>query len=382
MTKTIFIAILLLPFLSSNDLKAQAIRTDTVARYTVTGKLLNYDSGWVYIKHGDGFNKNQKTDSAKVVDGAFNFSGEISGIESFLLGVRGKDNKGKLTPSLYFRGPFILSPGNLYIEGDFNSRLPLNASGTKAQDEYNAFKKKLAPLSDKAGSVFRDIRATKKSNSKRIDSLNKQMSLVQIQLKEAVKAHVLQFPNSLVSAYIAKSESTSSDPNTVKLLYDGLTDAVKESLYGKALLYIFQSTEATALGRITPSFSIPDSKGELVSLEVAMGTYTLIDFWASWCSPCREENPYLVKAYDSYKAKGFKIIGVSMDTNKAAWLKAVNDDKLTWLQLSDLKGTQSETGKKYGITAIPTNFLIDKEGKIIARNLKGTQLINKLKEVL
>lgn len=94
------------------------------------------------------------------------------------------------------------------------------------------------------------------------------------------------------------------------------------------------------------------------------------------------EHPNLIKAYNSYQAKGFKIISISMDTNKALWLKAVNEDKLSWLQLSDLKGMQSETRKKYGVTLLPMNFLIDKEGKIIARDLRGMELINKLKEVL
>lgn len=351
MIKIALSGICLLLFLSSNYVKAFSIQNDSLANYSITGKVRNYNDGWIYLAHGDGLKKDIKVDSARILNGAFSFSGKVSGIEPFLLGVHNRDSKGKTLPSINFQGPFILSPGHLYLEGSFDWRSPFVASGNKAQDEYNIFMKNLKLV---------------KNNLERI---------------ELVKAHVIQFPNSLVSAYIAKRELVNTDQDILKFVYNTLTLNVKESVYGKALLPIIQIAETTAVGRNVPSFSIPDTGGQIVSLEKVMGTYTLIDFWASWCGPCRSENPYLIEAYKSYHTKGFRIISISMDTDKKSWLKAIDEDKLTWVQVSDLKGIQSEIGKKYGITVIPMNFLINKDGKIIAKNLKGKDLIKKLEEV-
>jgi thiol-disulfide isomerase/thioredoxin len=119
-----------------------------------------------------------------------------------------------------------------------------------------------------------------------------------------------------------------------------------------------------------------------VSLSSFKGKYFLLDFWASWCGPCRRENPNVVKAYRQYHNKGFDILGVSLDDSKDDWLKAIKKDGLSWTQVSDLKGWKNEAATLYGIQGIPMNFLIDKEGKIIAKNLRGQDLEKRLAEVL
>ena len=135
-------------------------------------------------------------------------------------------------------------------------------------------------------------------------------------------------------------------------------------------------------GSIAPDFSQPDTAGVAVALSGFTGKYVLLDFWASWCSPCRAENPNLVKAYEKYKDCNFTIVSVSMDDNKASWLKAVRNDHLPWVQLSDLKGAANEAVKLYGIKTIPANFLIDPRGKILASNLRGEDLINFLDKLV
>ncbi len=144
-----------------------------------------------------------------------------------------------------------------------------------------------------------------------------------------------------------------------------------------------KAKEAKAItpGKLAPDFTLPDTLGQNVSLSSYRGKYTLVDFWASWCGPCRQENPEIVKAYDMYKDKNFTILGVSLDNNKEAWLKAIEKDGLTWQQVSDLKKWESEVTELYDIQAIPFNVLLDPQGKVIATTLKGNALHIKLAEI-
>lgn len=129
-----------------------------------------------------------------------------------------------------------------------------------------------------------------------------------------------------------------------------------------------------SIGQEAPDFTSLTPEGKAVKLSDLKGQYVLLDFWASWCAPCREENPNIVSQYHRFKSKGFTVLGVSLDENQASWLKAIKDDKLDWTQLSDLKQWDSEAGQLYNITAIPTSFLIDPDGKIIGKNLRGVAL--------
>ncbi len=136
-----------------------------------------------------------------------------------------------------------------------------------------------------------------------------------------------------------------------------------------------------SIGAEAPLFTGDSPEGEKISLESLRGKIVLIDFWASWCGPCRKENPNVVRVYNQYKDQGFEILGVSLDKTKARWEQAITADKLTWLHISDLKGWRSEFAKQYGVSSIPQTVLVDAEGKIMARNLRGKALEQKLKEV-
>jgi peroxiredoxin len=137
-----------------------------------------------------------------------------------------------------------------------------------------------------------------------------------------------------------------------------------------------------AVGTMAPDFSMPDTSGKLISLSSFKGKYVLVDFWASWCVPCRAANPGLVNAYNTFKDKNFTILGVSLDRNKNAWLKGIQQDNLTWTQVSDLKFWSSAAVDLFGLDEIPYNVLLDPQGKIIATHLQGEQLQAKLEEVL
>ena len=151
----------------------------------------------------------------------------------------------------------------------------------------------------------------------------------------------------------------------------------------KLLREKIEKLKVTAMGGIAPEISLPDSSGKLVSLSLFRGKYVLIDYWASWCPPCRQESPLLVDYYNRYKDKGFEIYSVSMDTRRENWLKAIKIDGLVWTQVSDLQGWKDpqSPAHKYDITEIPTNFLIDPDGRIIAKRLRGEMLEEKLEEI-
>lgn len=147
------------------------------------------------------------------------------------------------------------------------------------------------------------------------------------------------------------------------------------------LMAQLEDMRALSIGQLAPEIALPNPEGELVKLSDLRGKYVLIDFWAAWCKPCREENPNVVRLYNMYNNKGFEVFGVSLDRTKEAWVKAISDDKLEWTQVSDLKYFNSEAAATYQINAIPATYLIDPEGKIIAKDLRGPSLENKLKEL-
>jgi peroxiredoxin len=172
--------------------------------------------------------------------------------------------------------------------------------------------------------------------------------------------------------------------NQMKSLYDDFEGNIKDTPLGRKLGQNIAKIGATDIGAEAPKFSGPTPDGDILSLEEAMGKVTLIDFWASWCKPCRIENPNIVSIYEDYKDRGFSVVGVSLDkpNSKDAWTKAIADDNLNWNHISNLKQWQDPIAQKYGVRAIPAAFLIDEDGIIIGKDLRGNDLREKVREVL
>lgn len=168
----------------------------------------------------------------------------------------------------------------------------------------------------------------------------------------------------------------------LKKLYDGLSTELKDHFIGKDLKTFIEQSAAFAVGAKAPGFSAKTPEGEELALEDALGKYTLVDFWAAWCTPCRQENPNIVKVYNKYHDKGFNVLGVSLDQDREAWLGAIEKDGLKWPQISNLRYWQDPIAKQYNIKAIPANFLLDAEGRIVSKDLRGPALEKKIAELL
>jgi len=164
-------------------------------------------------------------------------------------------------------------------------------------------------------------------------------------------------------------------------LFDSLSDEIKNGVAGKEYAAVLDKIKTTAIGSVAPGFTLNDPDGKPVKLSDFRGKYLLIDFWASWCHPCREEHPNLINAYDKYQNKGFEILGISLDNNKEAWVKAISEDKLVWKNVADLTN-QSGVINLYDIKLIPQNLLLDPSGKIVAKNLRGEELEKVLVNIL
>ncbi len=193
----------------------------------------------------------------------------------------------------------------------------------------------------------------------------------------------VQHPDSYITPLaIIRFNQIADDPGKTEILYNALLPEIKSSAMGNYLGQLLIAAKINPVGSLLPDFTESDTSGKPVSLSSLRGKFVLVDFWASWCGPCRQENPNIVQAFNKYKSKNFTILGVSLDKAKPAWIDAINMDNLTWPHVSDLLGWSNAAALQYQITSIPQNILLDPEGKIVGKNLRGPALDRKLARVL
>ncbi|WP_183558172.1 TlpA disulfide reductase family protein [Mucilaginibacter sp. SP1R1] len=251
-------------------------------------------------------------------------------------------------------------------------------SGSDDSDKIKEFNKISNFYGDKNNKVVAEYQEKSQALGKQSDSLLKvYMPVFQKNMADYGNA-VIKFVNdnkkSLAGFYAATSLDVYKYEPQLVAYADEIKDDFKDNPAVQQFIKQMEKAKPVSVGHKAPDFTTAGIDGKPVKLSDFKGKYVMIDFWASWCMPCRQENPNVVKQYNTFKSKGFNILGISLDKEQAAWQKAVNDDKLTWAHGSDLKGFEGATEQLYHIEAIPSNFIIDPQGNIIAKNITGADL--------
>jgi peroxiredoxin len=262
----------------------------------------------------------------------------------------------------------------------------VKVSGSKSHDAYEVLNGLLKEVNAKSEALSAEYSALyQKKDKEGMAKLESQFDALDEERKVIYKSYATTNPKSPIALFaVSQFAGWDIDAEKVEPVFNSLPAAVKESTGGKELSAKIATARKTGVGAMAMDFTQNDTAGVPVTLSSFRGKYILVDFWASWCGPCRAENPNVVKAYNNYKDKGFTIMGVSLDQPNAKdkWMKAIHDDQLTWTQVSDLKYWKNDVAVLYGIQAIPQNFLIDPQGKIVGKNLRGEDLVKKLDTLL
>ena len=335
--------------------------------YKVTGTVEGMPDGKAIIATVNGSSLDTLA-KADVKNGSFEFTGNVSeptGAYIMVIGQRGAI-------------PFMLENANITVNA---GQAGLTVTGSEGQKIYDQFMAINTTTQQEAMKLQQEYQAANGDQAKMQavqEAYAKLMTDVQAKETELIKAN----PDSYVSAFVIASGMGQMEYEQLKERYNLLGEKAKAGAQGKAIAAQIAKLESTAIGQIAPNFTITTPEGESISLYDIKGKVKLIDFWASWCGPCRGENPHVVEIYKEYHPKGLEIFGVSLDNNKEAWVKAIADDGLVWKHGSDLKGWQSAPAQLYSVTGIPHTVLLDENNKIIAKNLRGDELKQKIAELL
>ena len=327
-------------------------------------------------------------DSSDVVDGKYSFSGSLG--DPLMASLRAKyqeDPNAKTIRAISYNRDIK----QLFIENakisvvSTDSFANATIKGSKSHAEFVKWDNLMKPENQKGGELNKEYSELyKKKDQAGMDRIEAEFDKLTASKNVKNKQYLAENPSSPIAMFIFRQlAGYDINADEAEPIFLSLSEKLRSGPAGKEMAEKIEIAKKTGVGRMAMDFTQNDTLGNPVSLSSFKGKHVLIDFWASWCGPCRQENPNVVKAFNNYKDKGFTVLGVSLDQPNAKdkWMKAIHDDKLTWTHVSDLKYWKNEVAVQYGIQAIPQNYLIDPQGKIIGKNLRGEALNKKLEEL-
>jgi len=281
--------------------------------------------------------------------------------------------------------PFVAEKGTVLVELYKDSLGASKATGTVSNDDFMQYKSETQVYISSINAIGNDLQqAVILKDSLLAEDLKEQYEDVKDQIQEYELNFIKSAPNSFISILILErfvANNVIQIPEA-KELFEGFSERIKNTPSGKSINGVLNQAPKAEVGQLAPFFEGPDPNGGRFNLADRLGKVTIIDFWASWCRPCRVENPNLVRLYNKHKGNGLQIVGVSLDRTKPKWVQAIADDGLVWEHVSNLKFWNDPIAKMYQVSAIPATFILDENGVIITRDLRGPMLERKIDELL
>jgi len=340
--------------------------------YSIAGTITGADTGWILLnKREEG--KMITTDSAQLKEGKFAFTGKVDLPEMFYLKI--KDAQGSF--------PFFIENAPITVKVYADSLDKTVVAGSLTQDAFTGYQKDELVFQLKMDELYEKYMQAKEANDTvLLKIVDVAYDSVQNAQNAFTKNYILKNGKSVVSAYLALSNAYAFSLEELQAINKAMDPTIADSKYVKKLAEREGILAKVQVGQPAPDFTMNDTIGNPVSLSSFKGKIVLVDFWASWCGPCRAENPNVVNAFKKYGSKGFTVLGVSLDEKREKWVAAIAKDGLAWTHVSDLAFWQNAAAKQYGVMSIPANFLLDKDGMIIGSGLRGEELEKKLEEVM
>lgn len=365
--------------------KSEPARTDYIIKGTAKDV---YNGIRVHLNTIDANGRESLLATEMVVNEGFSFKGVAETPDLATISIN--SIPGKL--------PFMLENSEIHIDIDKSNLAESKVTGSKSHQDFEAYQSGLLAIKNDVlsnNTVITPANPEKELSLKELRS--KQLIAIETETQDYTIKFIKENKDSFYSLFLIEQETrkASFDIENYMDIYNNLSSRLKSSTAGVAvktkldgMFKTYQRTAQIQIGKIAPNFEAPTPEGNIVSLNDIKGKVTIIDFWAAWCGPCRRENPNVVRIYNKYHLQGLEIIGVSLDGTptqrdpKQAWIDAINSDQLAWTQVSNLKYFNEPIAQLYNITSIPATYILDSQGKIVAKNLRGRALELKVEELL
>ena len=341
--------------------------------FKISLNVTNGDDNMVYLSKRDA-GEMVNFDSVQLVNGKGIIKGQINLPEFYYLKFKG-------TRTFV---PVFVETGDIVIQVDMNNAEKPLVSGSLTHEKFMAYNDSVSVFDEQTSLLGQQYGEARNNNDTVLmQEIEDQYMAVEEKKSDYLIEYATKYNKDIVSAFIVLNNSYKFELEDLDKVVSGFDPSIDSSTYVVSLKQYVETLKKSSIGQPYIDFALNNPEGSPVPLSTLLnGNYVLVDFWASWCSPCRAENPNVVLAYETFHDKGFDVVGVSFDKDHDKWVEAIAADNLTWAHVSDLKYWNCEAGKLYGIQSIPQNILIDPNGIIIEKNLRGEDLQNKLAELL